>query len=82
MTVLLCLSGDQLMASSLKDSEEKLPIVAPYHMRQQNPHHHPSKDKDQTEATTAPQALVSEDKQAPPQKLESDKVSGRAYKIN
>ncbi|KAH8268452.1 hypothetical protein KR026_007319 [Drosophila bipectinata] len=75
VTVLLCLSGDQLMASSLKDSEEKLPMVASYHMRQQNPHHHPSKDKDQAEASPAPPASVLEDKQTIRRELENDKFN-------
>ncbi|EDV43924.1 uncharacterized protein Dana_GF18725 [Drosophila ananassae] len=82
VTVLLCLSGDQLIASSLKDSEEKLPMVAPYHMRQQNPHHHPSNDKDRAEVTPAPPALVSEDKQAPRRESENDKFNEAYAEVN
>ncbi|KAH8338292.1 hypothetical protein KR074_010052 [Drosophila pseudoananassae] len=82
VTVLLCLSGDQLMASSLKDSEEKLPMVASYHMRQQNPHHHPSKDKDQGETSPALPALVLEDKQTVRRELENDKFNEAYAEVN
>ncbi|KAH8382496.1 hypothetical protein KR009_003891 [Drosophila setifemur] len=69
VTVLLCLSGDQLMASNLKDTEDK--PMAPYHLRLQNPHHHPASDKDLTEAATPPP-----DKQMGPlRELESDKFN-------
>ncbi|XP_017128996.1 endoplasmic reticulum mannosyl-oligosaccharide 1,2-alpha-mannosidase [Drosophila elegans] len=52
VTVLLCLSGDQLLAASLRDVDEKA-MVAPYQLPMPNPHHHPGVDKDLPEVTAA-----------------------------
>ncbi|XP_016987331.1 endoplasmic reticulum mannosyl-oligosaccharide 1,2-alpha-mannosidase [Drosophila rhopaloa] len=68
VTVLLCLSGDQLLAASLKDVDEKS-IVAPYQLPMPNPHHHPGVDKDLPEVTAA------EDKGPPRAEALKDKLN-------
>lgn len=69
VTAVICLSGDQLTAASLKDEDTK---TVPYHLPLQNPHHHPNKDLAEaaTEAAPAP-----EDKRPPHPEALSDKVS-------
>ncbi|XP_016998923.2 endoplasmic reticulum mannosyl-oligosaccharide 1,2-alpha-mannosidase [Drosophila takahashii] len=77
VTVLLCLSGDQLLAASLKDSDSKA-IVSPYQMPAPNPHHHPGMDKD-VPGDSAGAAAVPEDKRPPRAEALSDKFNEVAY---
>ncbi|XP_017141069.1 endoplasmic reticulum mannosyl-oligosaccharide 1,2-alpha-mannosidase [Drosophila miranda] len=78
VTVLLCLTGDQLIAASIKDVEEKA-IASSYQLRReiplQNPHHHPDKDKDLIAAAATPSEL---DRRLPNPNLEpaNDKFDG------
>ncbi|XP_033162240.1 endoplasmic reticulum mannosyl-oligosaccharide 1,2-alpha-mannosidase [Drosophila mauritiana] len=72
VTVLLCLSGDQLLAASLKDVDTKAEVVA-YQMPLPNPHHHPGVDKDVPKDTAA--APVPADKRAPRAEALSDKFN-------
>jgi len=72
VTVLLCLSGDQLLAASLKDVDTKAEVAA-YQMPLPNPHHHPGVDKDVPKDTAA--VPVPADKRAPRVEAVSDKVS-------
>ncbi|KAH8278803.1 hypothetical protein KR018_009850 [Drosophila ironensis] len=78
VTVLICLSGDQLTSSTLKDPAEKLPMSAPYHLRQQNPHHHPDAESPNTPALP----LGADKAKAPPQELESDKYNEAYGDVN
>ncbi|XP_037709349.1 endoplasmic reticulum mannosyl-oligosaccharide 1,2-alpha-mannosidase [Drosophila subpulchrella] len=71
VTVLLCLSGDQLLAASLRDVDTKA-VVSPYQMPLPNPHHHPGVDKDKDVAAAAPGP---EDKRPPRAEALSDKFN-------
>jgi len=73
VTVLLCLSGDQLLAASLRDVDTKA-VVSPYQMPLPNPHHHPGVDKDKDVAKDTAAAPGPEDKRPPRAEALSDKV--------
>ncbi|KAH8342045.1 hypothetical protein KR059_010090 [Drosophila kikkawai] len=73
VTAVLCLSGDQLTATSHQDEDPK---TAPYHLRLQNPHHHPPMpEKDQPEALTEAALPAPEDKRQPHPEALSDKFN-------
>ncbi|XP_016952362.1 endoplasmic reticulum mannosyl-oligosaccharide 1,2-alpha-mannosidase [Drosophila biarmipes] len=74
VTVLLCLSGDQLLAASSRDADPKA-IVASYQMALPNPHHHPGVDRDKDVAEDTAAALGTEDKRPPRAAALSDKFN-------